>query len=150
MMFYSLAAVGKDLECFVLSKHTTAYTHRENYLNNISSKIKIQCGPATQTVSTSSFSRETNTIIKLERGGGGSGGRDRRLASLEIRSLLRSKEGRHCLMNDRPNYPQSPPPPRLSGADGSFCASPFISPDKSPSTETLVKPLLSDKDGFGH
>lgn len=38
-------------------------------------------------------------------------------ALLKIRSLLRGEEGLHCLMNDRPNYPQ---PPWLSVADGSF------------------------------
>lgn len=123
MVFYTLAAVGKDLECFVLSKHATAYTHRENYLNNISSKIKIQCGPATQTVSTSSFSWETNTIIKLEgRGGGGQtfGFTGNKKPVEEQRRTTLSDERQTQLPTIPPSPPPTNPPPSCQGLTEAF------------------------------
>lgn len=101
--------------------NTTTCTRGGNYLSKIISKIKILRGRATQTASTSSFSCETNTIIKLWRRLG------RQTFGFTGNKKPVEEQRRTTLSDERQSQLPTIPPPRLSGADESFCGSPFIS-----------------------
>lgn len=103
-----LTAFGMNLECFALSKHTTAYQHRENDLNN-QFKNKDSERPANTNSVNLKFLLGDKHNQKLKVGGGGL----RHLASLKIRSLLR--ERRRTTLSDEGQTQLPTIPPAVRG-----------------------------------